>query len=145
MTLDVSTAQSITLNGQDVTKITDGTSVLWEALPQLPMPSMLNRRNSSDKLCIQFSVSGVSGVTYYVSYRASTSTPYPSCSSVTTPTKTTYNAKLTGSGSNSEATLVTNYNATGNYLMLKVLAVKEGYRSNDPTLCTAHCCATIYI
>ena len=73
---------------------------------------------------VKFSTSGMSGVTYYINY--GTSSP-------NNPSTTSYNRKLDGTGSNSEASseLRNSGSVSAVTLYIKVLSVKEGLANSD--------------
>ena len=97
------------------------------ANPTLPTPSITkvsgSSTSSSKRITAKFTVSGVSGVTYYVT-EGWGSTP-------NNPTTTNYQYKFTGTGTNSEyEKTFTDYNSYTT-VKLKALAVKSGYTNSS--------------
>ena len=99
------------------------------ANPKLPTPTITANTNNSGNWYFTVKTAGVSGVKYYLKYSTSA---YGSvaCSSVSTPTTSSYNASGTGTGSDSTWTYTTSYSLSY-YINAKVIGTKSGYTNSD--------------
>lgn len=130
--IDVSTAKSITLNGSDVSKITEGGVVLWEKkLPQLEAPTItvtkVDNHDYSYSVKVVVTTPDVSGVRY--EFRpAETTTKYP-CGWFTYMTD-----NADGSGENSRYTYYFEDDwRSSTYYYFSVRGMKDGYEPSDFT------------